>query len=85
MNAIILLFLIYDGNLYPGNLETGDITVDLDAMAEASWKSHLSQLVPCKQCGRTFNPDRVSVHERSCKVSCSYHKQPTATNSSHKQ
>nr|XP_033194946.1 cactin [Bombus vancouverensis nearcticus] len=71
--------------IYARNLETGDITVDLDAMAEASWKSHLSQLVPCKQCGRTFNPDRVSVHERSCKVSYSYHKQPAATNSNHKQ
>ncbi|XP_060826040.1 splicing factor Cactin [Bombus pascuorum] len=71
--------------IYARNLETGDITVDLDAMAEASWKSHLSQLVPCKQCGRTFNPDRVSVHERSCKVSYSYHKQPAGTNNNHKQ
>ncbi|KAG7203292.1 hypothetical protein KM043_010385 [Ampulex compressa] len=49
------------------NPETGNVVVDIAAMAEASWKSHLSQLVPCKHCKRTFNPDRVSVHERSCK------------------
>ncbi|KAK9307278.1 hypothetical protein QLX08_002308 [Tetragonisca angustula] len=53
--------------IYTRDSETGDTTIDLAAMAEASWKSHLSQLVPCKHCGRTFNPDRVSVHERSCK------------------
>nr|XP_018898353.1 PREDICTED: uncharacterized protein LOC109031353 [Bemisia tabaci] len=31
------------------------------------WESHREQLIPCKKCGRTFNPDRVVVHERSCK------------------
>ncbi|CAH1285433.1 unnamed protein product [Diabrotica balteata] len=36
---------------------------------EAAWQNHLSQLVPCKNCGRTFNPDRVAIHERSCKAS----------------
>lgn len=45
------------------------MTIDIAAIVEASWKSHLSQLLPCKQCGRTFNPDRVSIHERSCKGS----------------
>ncbi|KAF3425111.1 hypothetical protein E2986_07908 [Frieseomelitta varia] len=53
--------------IYTRDSETGDMTIDLAAMAEASWNSHLSQLVPCKHCGRTFNPDRVNVHERSCK------------------
>ncbi|XP_072398550.1 uncharacterized protein [Diabrotica undecimpunctata] len=36
---------------------------------ETAWQNHLSQLVPCKNCGRTFNPDRVAIHERSCKAS----------------
>ncbi|XP_015180551.1 PREDICTED: uncharacterized protein LOC107068546 isoform X2 [Polistes dominula] len=49
------------------NPSTGDAVVDIAAMAEASWKTHLNQLVPCKNCGRTFNPDRVTIHEKSCK------------------
>lgn len=49
--------------------ESGDMIMDINAMAEASWERHLNQLVPCKRCGRTFNPDRVNVHERSCKGS----------------
>ncbi|XP_014477840.1 PREDICTED: zinc finger protein 474-like isoform X2 [Dinoponera quadriceps] len=46
---------------------TGDMVVDQAATEEANWMTHLSQLVPCKRCGRTFNPDRVNVHEKSCK------------------
>ncbi|XP_076226256.1 cactin, spliceosome C complex subunit [Nomia melanderi] len=53
--------------LYTRDPESGNMVVDVMAMAEANWKSHLNQLVPCKHCGRTFNPDRVTVHERSCK------------------
>lgn len=41
--------------------------VDYVATNDALWQSHLSQLVACQMCGRTFNPDRVVVHERSCK------------------
>ncbi|CAK9808347.1 Zinc finger protein 474 [Anthophora plagiata] len=55
--------------IYIRDLDTGNMVIDITAMAEASWKSHLNQLVPCKRCGRTFNPDRVNVHERSCKGS----------------
>lgn len=47
--------------------ETGTKVVDHIATAEAKWQSHLGQLVPCKRCGRTFNPDRVAIHERGCK------------------
>ncbi|XP_011264555.1 uncharacterized protein LOC105256395 isoform X1 [Camponotus floridanus] len=46
---------------------TGNVVVDQAATAEANWMTHLSQLVPCKRCGRTFNPDRVNIHENSCK------------------
>lgn len=44
-----------------------DGKIDNRAMADANWLSHLEQLVACKTCGRTFNPDRVEVHEKSCK------------------
>ncbi|XP_024942699.1 uncharacterized protein LOC107269633 isoform X2 [Cephus cinctus] len=37
------------------------------AMAEANRQVHLSQLIPCKRCGRSFVADRISVHERCCR------------------
>ncbi|KAK3097511.1 hypothetical protein FSP39_010343 [Pinctada imbricata] len=40
---------------------------DVDAMNEAAWQSAQSQLIPCDGCGRTFAPDRLAVHQRSCK------------------
>ncbi|XP_034942992.1 zinc finger protein 474-like [Chelonus insularis] len=46
---------------------SGSPVIDWAATSEARWKSHLGQLVPCKNCKRTFNPDRVAVHERTCK------------------
>lgn len=46
---------------------TPDGKIDFLATEEANWQSHLDQLVPCHLCKRTFNPDRVDVHERSCK------------------
>lgn len=48
---------ILDGNIGKGFEETTEIP----------WQDHLSQLIPCKLCGRTFNPDRVAIHENSCK------------------
>ncbi|XP_075049147.1 zinc finger protein 474-like [Mixophyes fleayi] len=41
---------------------------DLVALNEAAWQSAQSQLVACDICGRTFLPDRLLVHQRSCKV-----------------
>nr|CAD7261002.1 unnamed protein product [Timema shepardi] len=41
--------------------------VDYQGTMDAIWQSHLEQLVPCAACGRTFMPDRLPVHERSCK------------------
>lgn len=38
-----------------------------DAMNEAAYKSAQTQLVPCSVCGRTFLPDRLVVHQRSCR------------------
>ncbi|VDM29808.1 unnamed protein product [Toxocara canis] len=33
---------------------------------EAAWAASQAALVPCANCGRTFNPDRLVVHQRSC-------------------
>jgi len=41
--------------------------VDHQATREEHWKSYLSQLVPCDRCKRTFDPNRLEVHQRSCK------------------
>ena len=39
----------------------------IDAMNELSYESSKQQLLPCQNCGRTFLPDRLSVHQRSCR------------------
>nr|CAD7413271.1 unnamed protein product [Timema cristinae] len=41
--------------------------VDYQGTMDAIWQSHLEQLVPCGACSRTFMPDRLPIHERSCK------------------
>ncbi|XP_032667903.1 cactin [Odontomachus brunneus] len=53
--------------IYIQDPHTGSMVVDQAATEEANWMTHLSQLVPCKRCGRTFNPDRVDIHEKNCK------------------
>ncbi|XP_075596685.1 zinc finger protein 475 isoform X1 [Balearica regulorum gibbericeps] len=40
---------------------------DLDSLNEAAWISAQNQLVPCDICGRTFLPDRLIIHQKSCK------------------
>ena len=39
----------------------------LDSMNDIAFQASQSQLVPCENCGRTFNPERLPVHQRSCK------------------
>ncbi|KAG5309629.1 ZN474 protein, partial [Acromyrmex insinuator] len=56
-------------SLFAEDPSTGNMMVDQAATVEANWMTHLSQLVACKHCGRTFNPDRVNIHEKSCKGS----------------
>ena len=46
----------------------GSGNYDIEAMNEAAWESAKAQLLPCDRCGRTFAPDRLSVHQRSCKA-----------------
>ena len=40
---------------------------DVTAMNEAALQTAMDNRVPCSNCGRKFNPDRVAVHERSCR------------------
>ncbi|XP_037082518.1 zinc finger protein 474-like [Pollicipes pollicipes] len=40
----------------------------LDAMIDAAWQNHLSELVPCPNCARTFFPDRLEKHKKNCRV-----------------
>eukprot|EP00794_Sanderia_malayensis_P010200 gene10200-11248_t len=40
--------------------------VNLDEVNEAAFRSAQDQLIPCENCGRTFLPDRLQVHHRSC-------------------
>ena len=40
---------------------------DLSAANDAAFQVALDSRVPCEHCGRKFNPDRVAVHQRSCK------------------
>nr|CAB3268005.1 ZF(C2H2)-149 zinc finger protein [Phallusia mammillata] len=40
---------------------------DFEAANEAAWQASQQQLVPCTLCQRTFLPDRLIVHQRSCK------------------
>lgn len=39
----------------------------IDQMNEAAWQASQANLVPCENCNRTFLPDRLMVHLRSCR------------------
>ena len=45
---------------------TDGMGMDRQAQNEAARQSAASQLVACEGCGRTFNPDRLEIHQRSC-------------------
>ena len=40
----------------------------IEEVNEASYKAAQEQLIPCSNCGRTFLPDRLQVHQKSCTV-----------------
>ncbi|GFO34224.1 Zinc finger protein 474-like [Plakobranchus ocellatus] len=40
---------------------------DVEAANEAAWQASQANLVPCPNCARTFNPDRLAVHLRACR------------------
>ncbi|XP_051019155.1 zinc finger protein 474 [Acomys russatus] len=45
----------------------GSGSYSLQAANEEAFQSAQAQLLPCEYCGRTFLPDRLLVHQRSCK------------------
>uniref|UniRef100_A0A914Y0Z1 Zinc finger protein 474 n=1 Tax=Panagrolaimus superbus TaxID=310955 RepID=A0A914Y0Z1_9BILA len=49
----------------PEIIKTGE-TIDVEATNEAMWQSSQANLVKCEWCGRSFGPDRLAVHHRSC-------------------
>lgn len=48
------------------SLSGGKNSNSIEQWNEAAWQSAQSQLIPCKNCGRTFAPDRLPVHQKSC-------------------
>ncbi|XP_012233402.1 uncharacterized protein [Linepithema humile] len=40
---------------------------DIVEEEEVDWEQHTAQLIPCKQCKRTFMPHRIQKHEACCK------------------
>ncbi|XP_017715208.1 PREDICTED: zinc finger protein 474 [Rhinopithecus bieti] len=59
---------------------SGSGSSSLQASNEAAFQSAQAQLLPCESCGRTFLPDNLLVHQRSCKPKG---EGPRAPNSSH--
>ena len=52
-----------------GKLEAravGDIMQQYNQNAYAKWDTEA--LLPCQACGRTFRPEALKIHKRSCKV-----------------
>ena len=48
-------------------LATGNFNDEImNRMNEMSFKAAQEQLIPCVNCGRTFLPERLPVHQRSC-------------------
>lgn len=59
-----------DTELKKENQEEINIAVpEYNEAFEAIWEAHVQQLIPCKNCNRTFFPDRIKVHQKSCKGS----------------
>lgn len=53
----------------------------LQSLNEAAFQSSQAQLLPCESCGRTFLPDRLLVHQRSCKPKGGTPPEPNSNNS----
>lgn len=48
-------------NFFSGNSQ------NIEARNEAAWQASKLQLVECENCGRRFQPDRLLIHQRSCR------------------
>ncbi|XP_071795176.1 zinc finger protein 474-like [Asterias amurensis] len=52
-------------NILPG-ISKGSSGSDLNRFNEAAYQTSQAQLLPCSKCGRTFLPERVKIHEKTC-------------------
>ena len=43
------------------------VWLNREELQEAQWEAAKSNLVPCRNCQRRFDPGRIAVHERCCK------------------
>ncbi|KAH7726150.1 hypothetical protein AAVH_06338 [Aphelenchoides avenae] len=50
----------------PQIIRTAGGKIDQDATNAAMYEAAQAQLVKCEYCGRSFAPDRLVVHNRSC-------------------
>ncbi|THD26004.1 Zinc finger protein [Fasciola hepatica] len=64
-----------DGSISPAHHEKA-----LNAFNEAAALAASANLAPCPKCGRTFNPDRLQIHQRVCKPT---NQNPISHNSCH--
>lgn len=64
----------------PQPLIGGSGSYTLQALNEAAFQSSQAQLLPCEFCGRIFLPDRLLVHQRSCKPKGSGPREPNNNN-----
>ena len=57
----------YEKNQAMMNMQIGGGTYNLDDLNNQAFDTYNKEaLVPCSNCGRTFLPDRLIVHQRSC-------------------
>lgn len=59
----------------------GTGSYNLQAVNEAAYQSFQAQLLPCESCGRTFLPDSLLIHQRSCKLKGDRPRAPNPTSS----
>jgi len=50
-------------------LQSGNCSPDtVEKINQQAFESSQAQLIPCRNCGRTFYPEKLSIHQRSCTV-----------------
>lgn len=50
-----------------GGKSSGTSQYRIEQLNEAAWEASQANLAPCVNCNRTFLPDRLLVHQKSCK------------------
>lgn len=66
MSPVLFLLIIFFNNSH-FLLFQGKGSYDMEEFNKAAYESAQALLIPCDNCGRTFLPDRLTVHQRSCR------------------